>query len=81
MSSLDSDFLIAGTVCIGLFFIIATALMLYTWVIFHRIVKKAELAIEGVESVAQVIREVGKSGSAAGLGKLLKFIFRLSKRM
>jgi uncharacterized protein YoxC len=81
MSTLDSDFLIIGTVCISLFFIIAIALAVYAWITFHRIVKKAELAIEGVESVAQVIRDVGKSGSAVNLAKLLKFIFRLSRRM
>ena len=81
MSTLDSTFIIIGTVCISLFFLISTALAIYAWVIFHRLAKKAELALEGVESVASVIRDIGKSKSTLNIAKLLKFVFRLSKRM
>lgn len=80
MSTLDSDFLIITAVCLSLFFLIAAMLTVYAWIVFHALVKKAEMAIENVESVTQVIKDVGRSGSATNLLKLLKFVVKLSKR-
>jgi hypothetical protein len=77
MSTVDSAFLIIAAVCLSLFFLAATSLVIYTWVVFHSIVKKAEFAIESVENVSKVIREVSKSSSALSLIKFLKFIKRL----
>ena len=81
MTTLDSTFLIIAAVCISLFFILSAALTIYSWIVFHKLVKKAETAIDSVESVTSAIREVGKIPSLGNIFKLLRFIMRLSKKL
>ena len=76
MSTLDTVFIIITAVCISLFFVIASAIMVYACVVFRRVVKKAEAAYTTVEEAGELIARVGKSG---GLGALFKVIGQLIK--
>ncbi len=78
MTTVDSVFLIISAVCMSLFFLTATTLVLYSWAVFHKLVKKTELAVESVENVSKAIREVSKNGSALSIVKFLKFMKRIS---
>jgi len=80
MSTLDTVFLIITAVSLSLFFLLSTALIIYTWIIYRKIVKKAEQAIERVEDVTSIIRDVSRDGANSPLIKMLKFIIHLSRK-
>lgn len=81
MSSVDSVFLIITAVCLSLFFLIGIIFMIYTWVVFHTLVKKAEQAINSVETATTIIKEAGNSGILTSFLKAVKLIFKLSRKM
>lgn len=80
MSSIDSDFLIAASVCISLFFLMLVALISYVLVSFKRLVKRANKALTNVENITGFIENVGKKTTLISLIKGLKFLSRFSKR-
>lgn len=80
MSTIDSVFLIITAISISLFFILFATLIIYLLVTYHRIIKKAEIAINGVENATSILREVGQNGSIKSLYKIVKFIIHLNNK-
>jgi uncharacterized membrane protein (Fun14 family) len=80
MSTVDSTFLIIGTVCISLFFLALFGLTVYTWTTFHRLARRTEAALSGVEAASHLIREAGKRGAFMPLFGMLKYIFQSRSR-
>ena len=80
MTTIDTVFIIITAVAISLFFLIFTGLVIYFWILFRRIAKKAELAIEGVESVTELIKEIGGSNKKRMVKKILHYLIMLGRR-
>lgn len=77
MSTLDSAFLILGSIFLSLFFIILTFISLYLFMALKRVFKTAESALNGVEAASDMIRHAAaKKGSLLPLVALVKYLFR-----
>lgn len=79
MSNIESIFLIIAAAAISIFFLILIALSIYAWVSYRRIIKKAEAAIDNVESVSYLIKTVGAKTPAGTIYKVIKYIISLSR--
>ncbi len=55
--------------------------MIYTWFVFRLFVKKAEQAINGVETATAIIKEATKRGVLPTFLKALKLMFKESRKM
>jgi len=80
MNTLDSVLLIVVSSILSLFFLVTSLFIIYMWVTFRRITKKAEMAINNVENISHVINDISASKSTYSVIKLFKLIFKLSRK-
>ncbi len=80
MNLFDRTVLDVAGIMFSLFFLVALVFIVYVWVSYHRMLKKAVLALDSVESVGRMIKEVGTKSSASVVLKFLKFIFSASRK-
>ncbi len=69
-----------AAILFSLFFLIACGLIIYVWVTYRRLVKRATMAIDSVESVSRMIKEVGSKSSLKTVAKILRYIFASSRK-
>ena len=80
MSTADSVIIIVAASLLSLFFLILIGLIVYVWVTYRRIVKKAEYALDSVEAATHMIKEVGSKTNASTVFKIIKFVAKLSRK-
>lgn len=80
MSTVDSTFLIVAASLISLFFLLLSGLVIYVWVSYRHVIRKAEAALDTVESATHMIKEVGNKTNAVTIFKVIKFLTKLSRR-
>ncbi len=81
MSTLDSNVLLIAEICFSLFFILLIVTLICSLVVLRKIFKKAQKALENVETVTGYIESVGKKATLKSLFKGLGFLLKLSKRL
>ncbi len=80
MQLFDRIVLDIAAIIFSLFFVFATGLIIYVWITYRRLVKRATMAIDSVESVSRMIKEVGSKSSLKTVAKILKYIFMSSRK-
>ena len=79
MSTTDSVFIIITAAALSLFFVLLSTLLIYIFITYHRLVRKAEMTLNNVESASHFIKQVTKDNNLGSLIKIIKFIVKLNR--
>jgi len=80
MSTTDSVFLIIAAVGIIMFTILASIFIIYIFVTVHRIFKKTEMVIDGVESATNLLKEISEKKAINSIVKLISLFSNTAKK-
>jgi len=80
MSTTDSVFLIIAAVGISVYTILASLVIVYVFLTVHRILKKTEMVIDGVESATNMIREISEKKTLSSIVKLISLVSNIAKK-
>ena len=80
MTTINSILLDIVSIILSIFFLLGIGLMIYIWIALHRLIKKAEEAINSVETASNFIREIGHQCNMRSITKIFKFIMKNSKK-
>ncbi len=80
MSTTDSVFLIIAAIGISLFTFLTSIFIIYIFVTVHRIFKKTEMVIDGVESATNMIKEISEKKALSSIVKLISLVSGISKK-